>query len=65
MAELYDELEADEGFYADAPAGFKQMYLDTMFPSTEILARCAVMRDFGELYEAMNEMWATLRQAKS
>ena len=63
MDEVKAELESDEdGFFADTYDGFKQMYIDMMFPSESILARCGVMRDFGKaMNTALDSMWIDVR----
>lgn len=62
-----DEYKADiiadeDGFFADTYDGFKEMYLEMMFPSEETLARCAVMMDLGEFNEALDDMWIEVTQ---
>ncbi len=53
-----EDLVADEdGFFDGTYDGFKEMYLEMMFPSEETMARCAVMMDLGEFNEALDEMW--------
>ncbi|MCX4314406.1 MAG: extracellular solute-binding protein, partial [Clostridia bacterium] len=63
MDEVKAELESDEdGFFADTYDGFKQMYIDMMFPSESVLARCGVMRDFGKaMNTALDSMWIDVR----
>jgi spermidine/putrescine transport system substrate-binding protein len=58
-AEQYKaDLIADEdGFFDGTYDGFKEMYLEMMFPSEQTLARCGVMLDFPEYNEALDEMW--------
>lgn len=52
-----DVILDEDGFFDGAYEGFKEMYVDMMFPSEETLKRCAIMKDFGEYNEALDEMW--------
>ena len=57
------DLESDEdGFFAGAYDGFKEMYLEMMFPSEATLSRCAVMMDLGKYNEALDNMWIEVTQ---
>lgn len=47
MDEAKSELEEDDEFFADFYPEFKDMYIDTLFPTKEVLSRCGVMRDCG------------------
>lgn len=47
MDEAKLELEEDDEFFAEYYPEFKDMYIDTLFPPPEVLARCGVMRDCG------------------
>lgn len=59
-----EELEADEdGFFEGTRAGFKEMYIEMMFPTEEVLSRCAIMRDFGAFNDTLNQMWMDVRTA--
>lgn len=67
MEDARAALEEDDGtdeeslFYGKEP-WFKQMYIDMMFPSDEILARCAVMRDFGKKWSTeLDSMWIDVK----
>lgn len=41
---------------------FKQMYIDMMFPSEQVLARCGVMRDFGKAWSTeLDSMWIDVK----
>lgn len=52
------DIEADEdGFFNGAPEGFREMYMEMMFPTDEVMARCAIMKDFGEFNDKLNTMW--------
>ncbi len=47
--------------FDDTPDGWKEMFIETMFPSAETLNRCGVMKDFGEGKNAVVDMWASIR----
>lgn len=63
MEEAKEELEEDEdGFFDGTFDGFKQMYIDMIFPPEEVLARCSVMRDFGaKMNTALDSMWIDVK----
>lgn len=62
MAEAKAAMEEDEEFFEGFYDGFKQMYIDMMFPSETVLARCAVMRDFGvKMGTALDSMWIDVK----
>ncbi len=65
MTEAKAELEADEdGFFDGTFDGFKNMYIDMMFPPAEVLARCGVMRDFGsDMNTRLDDMWIEVKTA--
>lgn len=57
-----DVLETDDEWIeffesADKPEEFKEMYFEMMFPSDELLSRCAMMRDFGAFGSVLNQKW--------
>ncbi|MCH5155102.1 MAG: extracellular solute-binding protein [Clostridiales bacterium] len=56
-------LEEDEdGFFDDKEDWFKDMYLEMMFPSQDVLARCGVMRDFGKKWSTeLDSMWIDVK----
>ncbi len=63
-----DQLEADDGtdeesLFFDAPDGFKEMYLEMVFPPDEVLRRCAIMRDFGKFNFELDGMWIDVKTA--
>lgn len=65
VKEAYDELyttyvEDEDGMFEGVSADWKAMFLETMFPSTETLARCGVMRDFGAGKDAVVAMWGAI-----
>ncbi len=52
------DLEEDEdGFFEGTYEGFKEMYMDMLFPSEETLKRCAIMKDLGTYNYDLDEMW--------
>lgn len=54
--------EIAEETFEGAVDGFKEMYLEMVFPSEETLRRCKIMRDFGEeMSAALDEMWTEVR----
>ncbi|MCL2675817.1 MAG: extracellular solute-binding protein [Firmicutes bacterium] len=62
-AEQYrEDMEEDEdGFFDNAPAGFREMYMDMMFPPEDVLARCRIMKDFNDLNDALTDMWINVK----
>ena len=52
-----DVIADEDGFFANTYEGFKEMYVEMMFPSSETLKRCAIMRDFGSYNKDLDEMW--------
>lgn len=66
VAAAYEELyegytEDEDGMFDDAPEGWKEMFIETMFPSAETLNRCGVMKDFGKGKSAVVEMWSNVQ----
>lgn len=62
MDEARQEIEEDDEFEKDYFEGFKQMYIDMMFPSAEVLSRCGVMRDFGiKRNTDLDSMWIDVK----
>ena len=59
-AELYDEYSEDEEFFEGTDEGWKEMYLDMLFPSEETLARCGVMKNFKTNNSKINRMFADI-----
>ena len=63
--ELYETYDADEdGMFEGTPDGWKEMFIETMFPSNSVLNRCGVMRDFGTGKSAITTMWGNVQQIK-
>ena len=55
-------MEEDDEFFEGFYDGFKQMYIDMMFPSETVIARSAVMRDFGvKMGTALDSMWIDVK----
>lgn len=54
---LYEEYCADESLY-ESEEGWRDMFIDMMFPSSETLARCGVMQDYAERERAVATMWS-------
>ena len=67
MADAKAALEEDDGtdeesVLYDKPEWFKQMYIDMLFPPDDVLARCAVMRDFGKKWSTeLDSMWIDVK----
>lgn len=56
-----DLLAEDSDFFEGAPEGFKEMYIEMMFPTEETLKRCAIMKDFGTFNSALDTMWEEVK----
>ncbi|MCR4661558.1 MAG: extracellular solute-binding protein [Clostridia bacterium] len=66
VSEAYDELLEyytvdEDGLFEGTAEGWKEMFIETMFPSTETLNRCGVMKDFGEGKNRVTTMWGNVR----
>lgn len=63
MYDYYDEDEDELFSDEDVASGWKDMYMETMFPSAEVLSRCGVMRAFATQNDAnrVKLMWSTIR----
>ncbi len=60
--ELYAMYNEDEdGLFEDTPDGWKEMFIETMFPSAKTLNRCGVMKDFGSGKTAVTNMWGNVQ----
>ena len=59
--ELYEAYTTDEEMFEGTAEGWKEMFIETMFPSVETLNRCGVMKDLGDGKTAVNKMWANLQ----
>ncbi len=54
----------EELYFSDYYDGFKEMYIDMMFPPPDVLARCGVMRDFGiKRNTDLDSMWIDVKTA--
>ena len=66
VAAAYDELyesyvDDEEGMFDGTAEGWKEMFIETMFPSEETLNRCGVMKDFGKAGDkAVGDMWSLI-----
>ena len=65
VSAAYDELynyytEDEDGIFNGTAEGWKEMFIETMFPSEETLYRCGVMKDFGDGKSAVTLMWGRL-----
>ena len=66
VAAAYDELyayytEDEDGIFEGTADGWKEMFLETMFPSAGTLNRCGVMKDFGNGKSAVTDMWSSIQ----
>ena len=68
VAAAYEELyayytEDEDGLFSeqDVASGWKDMFLETMFPSADTLNRCGVMKDFGDGKSRVTEMWSNVQ----
>ena len=59
--QLYAEYYADESIGEGAAEGWREMYLDMLFPSEKTLARFGTMRDFGNKDGTISEAWSNAR----
>lgn len=60
-ADLYEGYMTDEeGMFDNTDAGWKEMFIETMFPSAETLNRCGIMKDFGDRKLMVGRMWNDL-----
>ena len=68
VTEAYDELynyysddEENKGMFEGTADGWKEMFIETMFPSEEVLNRCGIMKDFGDRKDAVGKMWSNVK----
>lgn len=59
--QLYEEYTTDTSYAETSGQEWRDMYIDTLFPSAETLARCGTMRDFGDRDAAISVKWADVR----
>ena len=68
VAEAAEQYKADiledEEFFEGTYEGFKEMYLNMLFPDEKTLSRCAVMIDFGKYNEKLDNMWMDISIAE-
>ena len=57
---LYEEYAEDDEFFEGTEAGWKEMYMDMMFPSAETLMRCGVMKMYKQNSSKINLMFADI-----
>lgn len=65
VKDAYEELKAayeddEDGMFEGVSPKWKEMFMETMFPSAETLNRCGVMKDFGSAKGRIGEMWALI-----
>lgn len=65
VTEAYDELKAyyeddEDGMFEGTADGWKEMFIETMFPSEATLNRCGVMKDFKDRTSAVVNMWSMI-----
>ena len=58
--ELYERYMEDDELFAKTSTGWKEMFMETMFPSEETLNRCGIMKDFGDRKTAVGRMWSSI-----
>lgn len=66
VAAAYDQLKAyytqdPDGIFVGTEPGWKEMFIETMFPGEATLNRCGVMKYFFEGNAAVNAMWDRLQ----
>lgn len=62
MDEAKQAIEEDDEFEDGYYEGYKQMYLDMMFPPADVLNRCGIMRDFGiKMNTELDSMWIDVK----
>lgn len=62
MDEAKEKIENDESFEDGYYSGYKDMYLEMMFPSQDTLNRCGIMRDFGiKKNTELDSMWIDVK----
>ena len=57
---LYESYSTDDEFFEGTADGWKEMYLDMLFPSDHTLLRCGVMKDFVTNNSEVNLMFADI-----
>lgn len=59
--ELYEQYTSDTSYAEESGQAWRDMYIDTLFPSPETLARCGTMRDFKDADAEISVKWANVR----
>lgn len=60
--ELYETYKTDDEMFEGTSDGWKEMFLDMMFPSEETLDRCGIMKDLGDKGKtAVSNMWSSIQ----
>ncbi len=59
--ELYESYNEDDEMFEGTREGWKEMFLDMMFPSKETLDRCGIMKDFGDGKTGVSNMWSSIQ----
>ncbi len=59
--ELYEAYKTDDEMFEGTSDGWKEMFLDMMFPSKETLDKCGIMKDLGEGKTAVSNMWSSIQ----
>lgn len=57
---LYEEYDSDDEFFEGTDEGWKEMYMDMMFPCPETLLRCGVMKMYKKNSSKINLMFADI-----
>lgn len=60
--ELYEEYYNDTTIGEGAAPGWREMYLDMLFPSEETLKRCGTMYDFGNADSDITTKWVNVKK---
>ena len=56
-----DYNDPENEMLADSDPAWREMFLETMFPSDETLNRCGVMKDFGSGQSNVDKMWSAVK----
>ena len=59
--ELYESYTGDDEMFEGTAEGWKEMFIEMMFPSAETLNRCGVMKDFGAGKSNVTNMWGRIQ----
>lgn len=61
--EEQENRDDEESFFYDTGDDFYDMYMNMMFPTSDILDRCAIMKDFGKFNFELDGMWIDVKTA--